>query len=159
MSYVNMKRVRPKPSQLSNSYIHSTHITNPNPNPTPTPNSNSKPQTPNLNSFPFYASSLNFRLTLLTQCRSSVGVSYPSPLKTCLPPPLASPSLPEQNEHSPKMSPTIITHNLRPCNPRRRILIPSNRARNPLKKRRPPTSRRKLRGALIQRCIATGTRV
>jgi hypothetical protein len=29
------------------------------------------------------SSSEKFKLTLLTQCLSSVGVAYPSPLKTC----------------------------------------------------------------------------
>lgn len=33
--------------------------------------------------FPWPSSSLNRKLTLFTQCLSSVGVGYPSPLNTC----------------------------------------------------------------------------
>lgn len=38
---------------------------------------------PNHYAFAFSSPSVNLKLTLLTQCRSSVGVLYPSPLNTC----------------------------------------------------------------------------
>ena len=38
---------------------------------------------PNHYAFAFSSPSVNLKLTLLTQCLSSVGVLYPSPLNTC----------------------------------------------------------------------------